>query len=60
MIPALLSCFFVAYLYHSLKAEESAGLLSAAQDDQTIEARVKELSQRVETLANQVDQGGKS
>ncbi|TWU27974.1 hypothetical protein [Novipirellula artificiosorum] len=60
MIPALLSCIFVAYLYHSLKSENSAGDSSVSQNDQTIEARLRALSLRVEKLANRIDQGGES
>ena len=60
MIPALASCFFVAYLYLSLRAKESVGESSTDQNNQPIETRISELSQRVEKLANQVDQGDKS
>lgn len=58
MIPALLSCFFVAYLYHTLNSDDLVEACSAGESNQTTEDRLKELSRRIEKLADQVDRGG--
>lgn len=60
MIPALLSCLYVAYLYHSLKSQDSAVDSSVKQEDQTTEARLRELSLRVEKLTHRIDQGSEA
>ncbi len=50
MIPAILSCVFVAYLYTTLNAEESPQA-SDKSESSVSAARVHELKARVDRLA---------
>lgn len=60
MIPAILSCIFVAYLYRTLNAPEG----TAANSDQaagsatdSIQQRIQRLSSRLEQLNQSVKEG---
>jgi hypothetical protein len=66
MIPAILSCVFVIYLYHTLKqssSPENAGSTSvdaSAADSDAILRRLHLLQDRIEKLtAGQHNSGGK-
>ncbi|TWU56319.1 hypothetical protein Poly59_26230 [Rubripirellula reticaptiva] len=54
MIPAILSCVYVIYLYHTLHHMESSGVDSAAEVSVTPEAisdRIQKIQHRLDKLA---------
>lgn len=55
MIPAILSCLFVLYLYRTLNSPEESGPDASGSDrgrssTANVEQRIRELQQRVEQL----------
>ncbi len=59
MIPAILSCVFVLYLYRTLNAPdvESASGNEPASDRDSLVSRIDELSDRIERLTKSAAEG---
>lgn len=57
MIPAILSCVFVAYLYMTLNADEKASPTEPTVQG-TARQRLKDVQARVDRLAQAVGKGG--
>ncbi len=57
MIPAILSCVFVAYLYKTLNAEPEVDRLVESEN---AEDRVRGLQLRIEKLTNQISGNGEA